>query len=290
MPEEFLRDIQWKRLLWSLGFALMAVILLTPLCSVLGAPARKSSHFLLIFSFLGAQAYLGKKAGTLGSDSGWSPMSQGWRAWWRGYLFGIAILAAYSLILLYFDERSLRSIKSTSKFVIDVIKYIPLSFVIGVLEDVLFFGFLFATFGRRMAPCVVIYAVTHFLHIDKQSPFGDEVWFHGFDALAKMSHGLWGMVERPMDLIGLTTVGFALCQIRVAAGQTWTSMGVHGGWYYVRTIGRKFSRDVDGNYEWLLGTDKFYDGLLGCLVLLLTAYLVTRSFNNQKAKGGEAAA
>ena len=85
-----------------------------------------------------------------------------------------------------------------------------------------------------------------------------------------------------MEVAGLVLVGSVLALATKARGHIWLAMGIHGGWYYVRTISRRLGEDRQGELEWLFGTDRFYDGVLGWLAILTTALVFW--FNTKESR------
>ena len=81
------------------------------------------------------------------------------------------------------------------------------------------------------------------------------------------------MVREWPELVGLFLVGVILSILRVRSGALYLGMGVHAGWYWVRSIDRYFVREVDSvveaNRTWL-GTSQYMDGVVGWLALLAT--------------------
>ena len=267
-------DVQWRRLFLCLGLAILVVIGLTPICvGSFDLSPRKTSVNLLRFGFLAMALWTAHRSGPdkIAKESGLLEKGSPLGIWLRGFLFGAGTLSCYLLFLHLVDERAFEGSKNWTKFSIDVLKYIPLSLGIGFLEDLLFFGFLFAIFNERILPCSFFYAITHFLSPSKNYHWEHETALAGWEALQAMGASLLEGFSSPIELLGLLLVGIVLCLARAKTGSIWLGMGIHGGWYYVRTISRKISEDLNGNWEWLFGTDRFYDGILGWIVIAATA-------------------
>lgn len=264
--------IQGKRLILVLMGALLAVLCLTPLCvQFLGTGPRKTSVSILRFAFLALVAFTVKKNGPgMHVESGLQTTEAPLKVWLRGFFLGMVPLTIYVFILTMLGERVFEGINNEFKFWTSVVKYIPLALVIGFLEDMLFFGFLATLLGRRYSPCVLIYAISHFLAPSKAYVWQQDSWSVGIEALQAMGDSILGAWDKPVEVVGLIFVGATLALLCRRTGDIWLAMGVHGGWYYVRTISRKLGEDLEGRQEWLFGTDRFYDGVLGWFAIAAT--------------------
>lgn len=274
-------SIQTRRLCVVAFGTVAAVIVLTPLMTaIFGASPRKVSISVLRFSFLIITALSWNRAGPgLGVESGLAGSGSPIKIWFRGFWLGALPLATYLVILTMIGERVFEGVDDQPKFLWAVTKYLPLAFLIGFLEDMLFWGFLATLLGRRYGVAVVIYAVTHFLSPSKQHVWSLDEWLVGIEALGAMGNSLVAATGRPVEILGLCFVGGTLATLCRKTGNIWLAMGVHGGWYYVRTIGRKVGEDLEGAHEWLFGTDRFYDGVLGWVAILSTAVIFHLKLN-----------
>ena len=262
------RPVQWKRLLVAIGLGLSATVLLTPLAEwALGAAPRKTGKLILQLTFLVTLVFYGRpERATLAEETGLKS-GERCRLWWIGFLCGASSLGLFMAGLTLIGERYLDGFQGWGHLAQYAAKYVPLAFIIGILEDVTFFGVLYSVMGRRLTPPIAVFAITHFIHGDK-TPFDGPLMLHGVEVLARMGTSLSNIVHQPTEAIGLALIGCVLLGIRVQTGSIWCSMGVHGGWYYARMLGRKFNKDHIGEYEWFYGTNRFCDGVLGWCVII----------------------
>ena len=269
--------IQGRRIALVLGASLLAVIVLTPVSAALGGSLRRTAHLVLQLGFLTALALSApRRRGAWAIEAGLAGAARPLRTWLRGLLAGIGGLLAYGLILIALGERGFQGEPTPAGLLKTGLVSLPLAFLIGLLEDVAFFGFLQSAFGGRTLPAALLYAVTHFIPVPKSAVFEWSRPLAGAEALAHMGRSLSGAVERPLELIGLLVVGLVLGGLRRRSGSIWLSMGLHGGWYWQRTVGRKWSEDLSGAREWLFGTDRFCDGILGWVLVIVTGWLLLR--------------
>jgi uncharacterized protein len=263
--------VEWRRLGLALAGTLLAVCVLTPLFELLGAPPRKASQETLRVAMMAMIAVIGARARrSWARDAGIAGPGHPAKRWIAGFLFGGLGLGIYSLTLWILGERQSAGVARPWLTALACLKYVPLAFAIGWLEDLLFFGLLYRVLGGRALACALIYAWSHFIKIDKQAPFGPDVWKHGIEAIAFMGQSLAGVLDEGLEGPGLVVVGWVLATMRRSSGTLWFGMGVHGGWYFVRSAGRKFTKDVEGQHESLFGSDLYYDGLLVWLLLAAT--------------------
>ncbi|MCB9834157.1 MAG: CPBP family intramembrane metalloprotease [Planctomycetes bacterium] len=273
--------IQWRRLALVLAIGLVAVALFTPLLAATGMKPAKAAVTLLRFAAL---ATLG-----LGAGRSWKEESALFRCrrpllvWGRGFLAGALPLAIWLVVLLAIGERRLDQF-STADFLAYGGRYLPLSLLIGFAEDLLFFGFLFAALGRKALPAALLYALAHFL---KPEGTIDGGLLSGLRAIAGMGASLVSGLGRPIEVLGLVLVGWVLVGLRRESGSLWPAMGVHGGWFWLRQVGKRFSDDLVGDHEWLFGTSLFYDGLLGWLAIIATGLILTTTMRRRAWLRGE---
>ncbi len=268
----------WIRLGLVLVSTLIAVAVLTPiLVSLLDAPPRKVAHFVLSIGFLSGLAVTSRASSPpLLQQAGLAGEPHPLVLWVKGFVVGAGSLLAFTLILMACGQRELLTNRSLLQIGGIGLRYLPLAFLIGILEDVTFFGFLYHVLGRRVRAPVLIYALTHFIHIAKQETFTWPTALQGAEALGLMVESLVNVIHRPMELAGLVCVGLVLATLRHRRGSVWLPMGLHGGWYWQRTVGRKWSAHSPGDWDWLIGTNRFYDGLLGWLLILAAGWFLLR--------------
>lgn len=266
--------VQWNRLIWAIGLSLGATIILTPAAEwILGTHPRKTGKLILHLTFLGTLLVTGRRAGvTLSEDTGLTARG-GPRLWSIGFLSGSLSLALFMASLTLIDERFLGGYKGPLHLALYALKYLPLSFIIGILEDVTFFGLLYNVLGKRSLWPVGIYSVTHFIQGDR-SDFEGPVALHGVEVLSRMGGSLANLLHQPMEFVGLCLIGAVLLSVRRETGSIWCSMGIHGGWYFSRMLGRKFNKDQIGDHEWFYGSNRFCDGVLGWIVILGAGWIV----------------
>ena len=268
--------IAWRGVVAALLGAFVAVVALTPMFVALGARPRRAAQHVLRFAFMAGLVVVSrpKSIVDVGTVAGLLPITRALRRWWLGFGVGVVGLLVWSLLLLAFDERTIKASVSVGRVLGAVAGYLPLAFLIGFLEDMLFFGLLYAVLGRRILPAAVFYAVGHFLGIGRDVEFTNTST-SGWEAAGHMLRNLVVRIPAdPLAFVGLIVVGGVLCVLRREDRGLWTAMGLHGGWYFVRQVGRKWSRDVEGDAEWAFGTSVYYDGVLGWVMLIASGVAI----------------
>lgn len=245
---------------------------------------RKPAHYLMLagFWFFG-WLILRQRNGAVFFRAGLTPPRP--RLWGRGFALGALTLALFFLIALAVGKRSL-DYEGHGRLLGAIAGYLPLALLIGLLEDVAFFGFLGALTGRRWALTATVFAATHFLHPDGSRLYEGPEWALGFEAVSAALFALSGMLERPGELLGLWLVGACLAWLRDCRGTLWLGMGLHGGWYWARAVGRRVCDNETTSWDWLAGSGVFYDGVFGWLALIGTWALAARISVSPITRGG----
>jgi Type II CAAX prenyl endopeptidase Rce1-like len=240
---------------------------------------RKPAHYLMLGSFwLAGWWWLRRRRrGVFPRVGFWPPRASDWG---RGFLLGAGTLIAFMAVATLLGKRSL-DFDGWGELFNAALRYAPLALLIGLLEDLAFFGFLSCLLGGRWILVALIFAATHFLHADGDRVYAAESWVLGIEAVGASLAALSGIFERPGEFLGLCLIGACLAQLRVRSGALWLGMGLHGGWYWARAVGRRVCANERTDWDTLAGTGLFYDGLFGWVAIAATWFLALRFFLRQ---------
>jgi membrane protease YdiL (CAAX protease family) len=199
-----------------------------------------------------------------------------------GFVAGVLPVVALIAVLVALGARSFEIRASAGTIAWLAARAVALGFGLVLVEEGLFRGLvqgdLARAFGARVGLIAgaAFFAGTHFLGapeawraLPDPAPGAPEVVaavFGGFERLLR---------EWP-EFVGLFLVGVVLAILRLRSGALWLGMGVHAGWYWIKTIDRWFVRDVDAAIDanrLVLGTSQYLDGVVGWLALLATLVL-----------------
>lgn len=278
------RGADGRCLFLTFSVAIVVVLAATPIAVAFGASPRRSSQVAfqlacLFGLFLFARGTFAERRRTIGLFGEGSA----WKRWIAGFIVGAGGLFCLTSVLWAFGERTGKNPEEPIRTALECVKYIPLALLLGVIEDVLFFGVFYNAIGKRLFPAMFVYAWSHFIHIDRDAVFSFPDWLIGAEAFIHMGKSLLAARFQLGELFGLFIVGGVLGCLRRESRTLWFGMGLHGGWYFARTAGRKFSKDIAGSNDHWLGTDLFYDGLAGWALLFLTGVLTVAYFRRRAA-------
>ena len=173
-------------------------------------------------------------------------------------------------------------------------RYLLAAVPLVVLEETLFRGLLHARLQRAagVSTAVVLgsglFATAHFLRAPDGRPLAGTAG--ALDAALGSFAGLATIPGHWTDWVGLFGVGLVLAGIRVRSGGIVLPMGIHAGWFWVRSVDgamfeevRPFLRAAE---PWLV-TKRYYDGVLGWIaiasVLLMVRWIPRSSGSRESA-------
>jgi uncharacterized protein len=285
-------------LLASVAAAILAAIVLTAAWSAVATRANgdaalserrlglaRFARSMLLPCFAAAYAFaLRRSRPPFLLAAGLVPARRAAASYATGFIAGAVPVLALIAVLLVLGARTVDVRGSAVKIASMALKYAALGIPFVLLEEGVFRGLLLGDLERAIGarPAVVagslFYAVTHFLGAPKswigvaEQPTAVEAVFANFAGLERMFR------EWP-EVVGLFLAGVILSILRLRSGALWLGMGLHAGWYWVKSMDRYFVRDVDAVVEAnrvLLGSSQYHDGVVGWAVLLGTLALTIR--------------
>lgn len=250
---------------------------------------RKTAHYVMLFAFWLTGAWRlrrrlrGAPGITVFGAAGLRPVRI--RLYGRAFALGAATLALFFIIAFAVGKQSV-DYEGPARLFAAVGGYLPLALLLALMEDVAFFGFLGTLMGRRWALTATVFALTHFLH-----PDGDRLYtwpdaLLGLEAVSAALSAVSQAWHRPGELLGLWLIGAVLAHLRKDTGTLWVGMGLHGGWYWSRAVGRRIFDNEPSAWDWLAGTGVFYDGVFGWLAIIGTLFMVRRVVVSPWPAGG----
>ena len=185
------------------------------------------------------------------------------------------------MLLLALGAREVAPEHGAGYIVYKALAYFFQGLVLVVIEESLFRGLLQGRLecasGAWTAIVVgsLLFAAGHFLKARGEAP--SDPWANALWAMPQTFAGMNQIPARWLEFIGLFLVGLILAVLRYRTGTIWLGMGVHAGWFWVRSLDDKILEEVDAVVEqhlWVIGTMRYYDGFLGWAALLLTIPVV----------------
>jgi membrane protease YdiL (CAAX protease family) len=200
------------------------------------------------------------------------------RRWLRhlaiGFLLSSLPVVCCELFLVLSDAYSIRPSFSW----LDVLKVLPTTVVVPLIEEPLFRGLFLGVVLRSWRPWPAglfsagIFSIVHFLKAPDQTTTVVQ-WYSGFVPLA---HSFDQFREPMLVLGGFTTllvIGIILAHVRVATRSLWAPIGLHAGWILTSMMFAKITRRDWMLLPWL--GKNLLVGLLPLAVMLLTWLLVS---------------
>ena len=273
----------WKFATVAAGVVLVSALLAPPLHAVLPYPfPRVFRRLLMINAIIAAAVFVRLRRETLVRyGMAWKPDSVCHLG--AGFLAGIGGLAAFALLSVATGHAELAIRQVPALYWAERIAGGVLTGVlIGVLEEILFRGFVFTsvrdsmTRGRAlpaMAVTSLLYAVLHVLQIGQPTISANPGFADGLKlALAPLRSLADGTAAWP-SFVGLFLFGTILNLALVRTGSLYPSIGLHAGCVsFLRIMGLFFR--FDPSNTWLWSTKRVYDGAMGWVFLLLIGGLL----------------
>ena len=211
---------------------------------------------------------------------------------WTGFLTVSVVLVLFTVTQLLIGNAhvELRDYVG-SKWVYKIVGCISGAFLIGIIEEFFFRGFIFTSLRdkafRGSIPLAMIvtslfYSALHFVSIRKPVISQDPGFLDSLKMIAApiQSFADWQAVWPAA--IGLFLFGMVLNYCAVRTRSLYASIGLHAGAvFFVRTVGLFIAFSEKNILLW--STKKVYDGALGWLCLLLTGWILSRLFKKADA-------
>ncbi|PHS72166.1 MAG: CPBP family intramembrane metalloprotease [Cycloclasticus sp.] len=269
-------------IVYFLAASILAALIAFPLFQLVGTDIFKferwvtrSALLLLILGLIPCLKYFNLSFKTIGFNEAFFTFLRNLS---RGFVFGLVILGAVVIALLFLDIRTLSSpFDLTVKL---LLKALLSGIVVALLEETLFRGFFFKLTERWHNAFTAIfvssffYAILHFIkpiaHIDANNLSflsGFEVIFNAFSSLSELFAD---------DFFALYAVGIFLALVRIKTNSLSTCIGLHASWVFLIKITKELSDENNqSTFAWLTGQ---YDGVIGILAcgwLLLLSVLIS---------------
>jgi membrane protease YdiL (CAAX protease family) len=200
-----------------------------------------------------------------------------WQTVALGFAFGLLSVAVVVAPALAFGARRWDQIELT---------HLPMTLagsaaaglVVGVMEELLFRGALFAALRRQhpwavaLAISSAVYAIMHFFQ-RVQAPAG-LTWASGYQQLLEMMGGFVELDKLIPGFLSLTLVGMALGIAYHRTGNLYLSIGLHAGLVFWIKMLNELTVTTPKVHAWLRVSKNLYDGWPGLAGALLALGLV----------------
>jgi hypothetical protein len=203
-----------------------------------------------------------------------------WPKFGTGFATGFISLALVAGIALAAGARAWPEHLVAGKLAGKLLGALATAVGVGVLEEILFRGGVFAGLRRlldwrcALAISSATYALVHFFAPAKHA--GAVTWTSGLALLLPMLAGFTDWQQLIPGFFNLTLAGALLALAFQRTGNLYFSIGLHAGWiFWLKSYG-VLTIEVPGANLWLWGSGRMIDGWLACAVLALTLVVLPR--------------
>ncbi|KHE91695.1 MAG: hypothetical protein SCABRO_02584 [Candidatus Scalindua brodae] len=191
--------------------------------------------------------------------------------------YGLGLLTGAWIIHIDYD--------SAGVTILYIIKYALIGCLIGVIEEILFRGFVLQSFLESMSlpvavcACSLIYSLLHFFKADVFVSTGFQP-FVGFTTMAQFFKPIFFEFFKNLPaIIGLFLVGVVLSYAFIKTKSLYLSIGLHTGMVFMMKVDGMFLVRVREKLGWLFGDSKLVTGVLVWFFLLLILFVIKRIYS-----------
>ncbi len=191
--------------------------------------------------------------------------------------YGLGLLTGAWIIHIDYD--------SAGVTILYIIKYALIGCLIGVIEEILFRGFVLQSFLESMSlpvavcACSLIYSMLHFFKADVFVSTGFQP-FVGFVTIAQFFKPIFfEFLKNLPATIGLFLVGVVLSYAFIKTKSLYLSIGLHTGMVFMMKADGMFLVRVREKLGWLFGDSKLVTGVLVWFFLILILFVINRIYS-----------
>jgi len=191
--------------------------------------------------------------------------------------YGLGLLTGAWIIHIDYD--------SAGVTILYIIKYALIGCLIGVIEEILFRGFVLQSFLESMSlpvavcACSLIYSMLHFFKADVFVSTGFQP-FVGFVTIAQFFKPIFFEFFNNLPaIIGLFLVGVVLSYAFIKTKSLYLSIGLHTGMVFMMKADGMFLVRVREKLGWLFGDSKLVTGVLVWFLLIFILFVIKRIYS-----------
>jgi membrane protease YdiL (CAAX protease family) len=191
--------------------------------------------------------------------------------------YGLGLLTGAWIIHIDYD--------SAGVTILYIIKYALIGCLIGVIEEILFRGFVLQSFLESMSlpvavcACSLIYSMLHFFKADVFVSTGFQP-FVGFVTIAQFFKPIFFEFFKNLPaIIGLFLVGVVLSYAFIKTKSLYLSIGLHTGMVFMMKVDGMFLVRVREKLGWLFGDSKLVTGVLVWFLLIFILFVIKRIYS-----------
>lgn len=198
-----------------------------------------------------------------------------------GLIFGLATVVFIVLLEIWLGARQFHENFSKSGAAVSMARAFSTGLAVGVFEEWFFRGFLLKSFRRGLSLGWAVfwmnflYSLSHFIEVGNLKGGAQASFMNSL----KLMLGFFSRFQEPfpasLAFIGLVIFGYLLTGPLLKTGSLYMSMGIHAGVVTALKTHNKLIQPLGGP-AWFFGDDKYYNGVLGWLCLLLSWFVLTK--------------
>ncbi len=199
-------------------------------------------------------------------------------------LAGLPLLIYYGLGLLTGAWTIHIDYDSAGVTILYIIKYALIACLIGIIEEILFRGFVLQSFLESMSlpvavcACSLIYSMLHFFKADVFVPTGFQPLV-GFVTIAQFFKPIFFEFFKNLPaIIGLFLVGVVLSYAFIKTKSLYLSIGLHTGMVFMMKADGMFLVRVREKLGWLFGDSKLVTGVLVWFFLIFILFVIKKIY------------
>jgi len=207
-----------------------------------------------------------------------------------GFLAGLIILILLTVVRIFFGSAQWAPMPiSVLDLAVKAAKIMAAAFLIALIEEFFFRGFIYSTLRDRFSwnvPASVgvtslFYSLIHF--VDKESPYigPDPVWTDSLKLVTSPFLSLAHWPEIWPAAVGLFIFGIVLNDARIRTGSLFPSIGMHAGCVFFIKMDGIFIDFFKGRLL-VFGGPEIYDGLLGWIFLVALGGIMRMMLKKRK--------
>ncbi len=199
-----------------------------------------------------------------------------------GFVYGLATVVFIVLVEIFLGARELQVNFSKSGPFISAGSAVLTGLAVGLFEEWFFRGFILKSFHRGLSLRWAIfwmnflYAISHFIEVGNLQG-GEQA---SFVNSLKLMAGFFSQFREPapvlMQMAGLFIFGYLLTSALLKTGSLYLGMGVHAGVVAAIKVHDRLVQSTGEGPMWFFGDDKYYNGVLGWVGLLLSWFILTK--------------
>ncbi|WP_162532425.1 CPBP family intramembrane glutamic endopeptidase [Candidatus Scalindua japonica] len=191
--------------------------------------------------------------------------------------YGLGLLTGAWIIHIDYD--------SAGVTILYIIKYALIGCLIGIIEEILFRGFVLQSFlesvSLPVAVCVssLIYSMLHFFKADVFVSTGFQPLV-GFTTIALFFKPVFfDFFSNLPAILGLFLVGVVLSYAFIRTKSLYLSIGLHAGMVFMMKADGMFLVRVREKLGWLFGDSKLVTGVLVWFLLIFILFVIKRIYS-----------